>query len=582
MLSNYFRRVPSVFMRLLSAKAPKVVVVGAVAAGGSAAARCRRLNEDSEIVVFEKSLYPSFANCGLPYYVSGAISNRDDLIITPAQEMRDFYNMDVRIRSEVVKIDREKKVVTVVDRNESEERTYEESYDKLILAPGAKPFIPPIPGHESKRIYTLRNLHDMDAIVQAVGDGRGKKAVIVGAGFIGLELAENMLERRLAVTVVEMMDQLCPVFDRELTLPLLKELEKHGADVKLGCSCTGFKDTDHSIIATCNDGSDIEADIVVMAIGVRPDCKMAVDAGLKTNRVGAIIVNEFMQTSDPDIYAAGDTIEKEHFVLKTPAMIPLANPANREGRVAADHIMGHPTKYRGVQGTAILKVFDATVGATGCTERLLKMNSVPYFVVRTQGCSNAGYYPGFNRIHVKCLFDPKDGRLLGAQAVGGVKGVDKRLDVFAMAIQAGMTCHDLEQVELSYAPPFGTAKDIVNMVGFIACGIMEGRQKHIRLEEVIDMTTHTKINPESTVLVDVRHPEEYAEGCMPSAINIPLEVLRKRMNELPKDKVIQTSCRTGMRAYMAALALEHHGFKVENVNGGYEAYDMCFKPCKTH
>lgn len=446
----------------------KLLIVGGVAGGASAAARSRRLSEDADIILFERGPDVSFANCGLPYYIGGEIAEREKLLVTTPERLRTRFKLDVRTRSSVEAIDRSAKKIRV--RDLALGREYDETYDKLILAPGAAPLRPPIPGIDLPGIFTLRNLQDMDRIKERVDDGV-KQAVMVGAGFIGLELVENFVKRGIATTVVELQDQVLPPFDKEMTTPILETLVAKGVAVLLGQSAESFEQTPDGIVVRLKSGERLPAQLVILGVGVRPENKLAVDAGLEVGPRGGIQVNEFLKTSDPDIYAVGDAIEVKDFVSGDPTQVPLAGPANRQGRIAADNIFGRSVKYRGTQGTAIVGVFDLTAAMTGASEKSLRRANRPFCKVYIHPAHHAGYYPGAEQMTLKLLFAPVTGRILGAQAVGGA-GVDKRIDVLAVAIQAGMTVFDLEEMELAYAPQYGSAQDPINMAGFVASGLL--------------------------------------------------------------------------------------------------------------
>src|SRR5262245_13726730 len=448
----------------------KLLIVGGVAGGASAAARARRLSEEAEIVLFERGPDVSFANCGLPYYVGGTIAERGKLLVTTPERLRTRFRLDVRTRSSVEAINRTAKTVRV--RDLASGREYEGGYDKLILAPGAAPLRPPIPGIGLPGIFTLPNLQDVDRIKERVDQGV-RQAVVVGAGFIGLELVENFVRRGVAVTVVELQDQVLPPFDREMTTPILNTLTAKGVTVRLGQAAEGFEPSADGLVVRLRSGERIPAQLVVLGVGVRPENKLAVETGLEVGPRGGIRVNEHLQTSDPDIYAVGDVIEVRDFVTGEPTQVPLAGPANRQGRIAADHIFGRDARYRGTQGTAVVGVFDRTAAMTGASEKTLKRSGLPYRKVYVHPAHHAGYYPGAVPMTLKVLFHPTTGKLLGAQAVGGA-GVDKRIDVLAVAIQAGMTVFDLEEMEPAYAPQYGSAKDPINMAGFVAGGLLRG------------------------------------------------------------------------------------------------------------
>ena len=541
----------------------KIVIVGGVAGGASAAARARRLSEDAEIILIERGPDVSFANCGLPYHIGGKIVERDKLLVVKPELLKARFNLDVRVRSSVEAIDRNAKTVRI--RDLASDREYEESYDKLILAPGAAPLRPPIPGIDLPGIFTLRNLQDMDRIKATIDDGV-KEAVVVGAGFIGLELVENLVRLGVATTVVELQDQVLPPFDQEMTTPLAESLAANGVTLHLGESADAFEQTSDGLVVRLKSGQKLPAQLVALGIGVRPENKLAVDAGLEVGPRGGIRVNDQLQTSDPDIYAVGDAIEVKDFVLEVPTQVPLAGPANRQGRIAADNICGRSSSYRGTQGTAILGLFDLSAAMTGASEKILKRAERPYRMIYVHPANHAGYYPGAEQMTLKLLFDPETGKVLGAQGVGGA-GVDKRIDVLAVAIQAGMTVFDLEEMELAYAPQFGSAKDPINMAGFVAAGLL--RDDHPQ----IDVATLMAMSPsERPFLLDVRTPKEFAAGHFPDSVNIPVDELRSRLSELPTDKEIAAYCKVGQRGYVATRILRQKGFPVLNVSGGYTTY----------
>ncbi len=543
----------------------KLLIVGGVAGGASAAARARRLSEDTEIIVFERGPDVSFANCGLPYYVGGQIAERDKLLITTPERLRERFKLDVRTRSSVESIDRTAKTVRV--RELSTGREYVESYDKLILAPGAAPLRPPLPGIDLPGICTLRNLADVDQIKQRV-DAGVKAAIVVGAGFIGLELVENFVRRGVATTVVELQDQVLPPFDKEMTTPLLETLQSHGVRVLLGESATGFERDGDNVLVQLKSGERLSAQLVVLGIGVRPENKLAVDAGLEVGPRGGIRVNEYLQASDSDIYAVGDAIEVKDFISGDPTQVPLAGPANRQGRLAADNIFGRPASYRGTQGTAIVGVFERTAAMTGASEKSLRRMSRPFRKVYIHPAHHAGYYPGAEAMTLKLLFHSENGLLLGAQAVGGA-GVDKRIDVLAVAIQAGMTVFDLEEMELAYAPQYGSAKDPINMAGFVASGLLRGDHPQLDVEAMLAVSTESK-----PFLLDVRMPSEFAAGSIPGAINIPVDELRARLAELPRERELAVYCQVGQRGYLATRILLQNGIRAANIGGGYKTYRL--------
>lgn len=537
----------------------KLVIIGGVAGGATAAARARRLSEEAQIVVFERGPHVSFANCGLPYHIGGEIANRDSLILQTPESLHARHNLDVRVRHEVLSIDREKREVEVHALETGE--TFRERYDKLILSTGAAPIRPPIPGIEHEKIFTLRTVPDMDRIKAAV-DAGAKSAVVVGGGFIGLEVAENLRHRGVDVTVVEMLPQVMPPIDPEMATPIHQELVAHGVDLRLGDGVKAFADEDGRVAVTLQSGATVVGDLAILSIGVRPESDLAKAAGLELGARGAVRVNDHMLTSDPDIFAVGDAVQVNDFVLDRPTVIPLAGPANRQGRIAADNVFGRGSRYRGTQGTSIVRVFGLTIGTTGSSEKLLRKSQTPYQKVYLHPAHHVGYYPGAAEMHFKLLFAPDNGKILGAQIVGR-EGVDRRVDVIAMAIQAGLTVYDLEEAELAYAPPFGAAKDAVNMAGFIAGNELRGDTVTVHADEL-----------DGAFLLDVRDPEEHATGAIPGATLIPLNTLRDRHAELPNDRRIVAYCKVGMRGYLATRTLRQLGYDAANLSGGYTTYQM--------
>ncbi|MBI3411647.1 MAG: FAD-dependent oxidoreductase [Planctomycetes bacterium] len=545
----------------------KLLIVGGVAGGASAAARARRLSEEAQIVLFERGPDVSFANCGLPYYVGGEIAEREKLLVVTPERLRTRFKLDVRTRISVEQIDRSAKKLRV--RDLSNGREYEEAYDKLILAPGAAPLRLPIPGIDLPGIFTLRNLQDVDRIKQRVDQGV-KQVVVVGAGFIGLELVENFVRRGIATTVVELQEQVLPPFDKEMTTPIAEQLAAKGVSVLLGQSAEAFETTADGLMVHLKSGQRLPAQLVILGVGVRPDNKLAVDAGLKVGPRGGIRVNEQLQTSDPDIYAVGDAIEVKDFVMGEPTQVPLAGPANRQGRIAADHVFGHLSRYRGTQGTAIVRVFELTAAMTGASEKTLQRAKRAYRKVYIHPTNHAGYYPGAKAMTLKLLFDPTTGKVLGAQAIGGA-GVDKRIDVLAVAIQASMTVYDLEEMELAYSPQYGSAKDPINMAGFVAGGILRGDHPQVDVDAVLSASPGTR-----AFLVDVRTSQEFAGGHIPGALNIPVDDLRSRLGELPRDRQIAVYCQVGQRGYLATRVLLQSGFNAVNIGGGFKTYKLFF------
>lgn len=554
----------------------KLVIVGGVAGGASAAARARRLSESAEIVLFERGPDVSFANCGLPYYLGGEIVDRSKLLVVTPQRMRERFRLDVRTRSSVERIDRAAKRVRV--RELSTGREYNESYDKLILAPGAAPIRPDLPGIDLPAVEVLRNLDDTDRIHARLAAGV-QRAVVIGAGFIGLEMVENLVRRGVQTTLVELQNQVLPPLDREMTQPIAATLAKQKVRLILADSAEAFEPDGDGVQVRLRSGARLPADLVVLGVGVRPENDLAREAGLEIGPRGGIRVDEGMQTSDPDIYAVGDAVEIRDFVSGTPTQVPLAGPANRQGRIAADRVFGRDSRFRGTQGTAIVKVFDTVAAMTGLSEKALVRLGKPLLKCYVHPLNHAGYYPGAEQMTLKLLFDPADGKLLGAQAVGG-HGVDKRIDVLAVAIQAGMTVYDLEEVELCYAPQFGSAKDAVNMAGFVAAGLLRGDHPQFSAEQVAPPASAAdgqgaaaKDNDEAEpFLLDVRTPEEFDAGHVPGAVNIPIDELRERLAELPADQPIAAYCQVGQRGYLATRILLQSGYRVANLSGGYRSY----------
>jgi NADPH-dependent 2,4-dienoyl-CoA reductase/sulfur reductase-like enzyme/rhodanese-related sulfurtransferase len=549
----------------------KLLIVGGVAGGASAAARARRLSEDAEIILFERGPDVSFANCGLPYFLGGEIRERDKLLVVTPERLRTRFKLDLRVRTSVEAIARSAKKVRV--RDLASGREYEESYDKLILAPGAAPISPPLPGIDLPGVFTLRNLQDMDRIKAKLDQGV-RQTVVVGAGFIGLELVENFVRRGITTTVVELQDQVLPPFDKEMTTPIAEHLAAKGVSLLLGQSAEAFEQGPDGLTVRLKSGQQLPAQLVILGVGVRPENKLAVSAGLEVGPRGGIRVNEHLQTSDPDIYAVGDAIEVKDFVTGEPAQVPLAGPANRQGRIAADNIFGRDSRYRGTQGTAIVRVFERTAALTGASEKALLRAKRPYRKVYVHPTHHASYYPGAEAMTLKLLFDPETGKVLGAQAVGGA-GVDKRIDVLAVAIQAGLTVFDLEEMELAYSPQYGSAKDPINMAGFVAGGLLRGEHPQVDVETVL-------VTPgsERPFLLDVRTPQEFAAGHVPDAVNIPVDELRSRLGELPHGREIAVYCQVGQRGYLATRILRQAGFDAVNVSGGYKTYTL-FQPSKT-
>ncbi len=547
--------------------AKKVVIVGGVAGGATTAARLRRLDEQTEIVMIERGEYISFANCGLPYYIGGAIQERDALLVQTVEGMSKKFNMDIRNLSEVTRIDRERKVVEIKNLKTGE--TYEESYDVLVLSPGASPIKPPIPGiNEAEALFTLRNIPDTDKIKAYVDEQQPKKATVIGGGFIGVEMAENLWERGVEVTLVEMADQIMAPIDFEMASILHQHLREKGVNLVLEDGVKSFEKNGR--IINLNSGKQIDTDLVILAIGVAPENKLAKEAGLELGLRGAIRVNERLQTADESIYAIGDAIEVKDYINGQATHIPLAWPANRQGRIVADHINGIDSKYQGTLGTSIAKVFDMTVAATGNNEKTLKRLGISYDVVHVHPSSHAGYYPGAFPIALKLIFDRETGRIFGAQAVS-YDGADKRIDVLATAIKGGMTIFDLPDLELAYAPPYSSAKDPVNMAGYAAKNIAEGLVETVQWHEINDILA------DGGYLIDVREPIERDMGMIEGSVNIPLGELRDRLDEIPT-KEVYVYCQVGLRGYLATRILMQAGFKVRNLDGGYKTYSCVYEP----
>jgi NADPH-dependent 2,4-dienoyl-CoA reductase/sulfur reductase-like enzyme/rhodanese-related sulfurtransferase len=498
----------------------------------------------------------------MPYYVGGEIKSRDKLLVAPIEMLRQRHRLDVRTRSEVVTVDRSKKHVLVRDLETDTE--YTETYDKLIIATGASPFRPPISGIDGPRVLELRDLSDADVMHEYATSG-AERAVIVGAGFIGIEVAENLVRRGIKTTIVELGDQILPPWDREMIAPLEDHVRQQGVELRLKDSAVGFEESDHGLNIQFDSGDSIEAAFAVVCIGVRPESKLAADAAIQCGPHGGIIVNDHMQTSDANVYAVGDVTQVNDFVTKDPVQIPLAGPANRQGRIAADHIFDRSSAYRGTQGTAIVGVFGRTAAMTGQSEKALVRAGSSFEKVYVHPVDHAGYYPGAQGMTLKLLFNPTDGAILGAQCVGG-NGVDKRIDIIAMAIQAGLSVYDLEESELCYAPQYGHAKDPINMAGFVASGVLRGDQPIVHADQL------TVPTDESHFVLDVRTEGEFADGHLPGATNIPVEQLRERLDEVPRGQKIAAYCKVGQRGYLATRILNQHGFDAENLSGGYTTW----------
>jgi len=542
----------------------RIAIVGGVAGGASAATRARRLSEQAEITVFERGPYVSFANCGLPYHVAGVIADRSRLLVQTPESLRARFGLDVRVNTEVLRIDREAKELVVRERASG--REYRHAYDALVLSPGAEPIRPPILGVNDPRVLTLRSMEDMDRVLEIVDQRAPLTALVVGAGYIGLEMAEALVHRGVRVVLVERLPHVMGVADPEMVAPLHEELRRNGVELRLGVCVEAIDIHADWLEARLSDGSLVSCGLVLLAVGVRPETKLAREAGLEIGSSGGIRVDAHMRTSDPAIWAVGDAVEVTDLVRQTPALIALAGPAHRQGRIAADNILGRNSRYTGTQGTAICKLFDLAFAMTGASEAGLQRAEVPYRRIYVHPADHAAYYPGAQPISLKLLFDPKDGRILGAQAVGAA-GVDKRIDVIATALRAGLTVFDLADLELCYAPPFGSAKDPVNMAGLVASNVLQGDVELWEPEEL------EALSP-GKALLDVRTVQEFREGTIPGASCVPVDDLRGRLAELPKEKELLLFCQAGQRAYLAARLLAQRGFRVRNLSGGYKRYLM--------
>lgn len=548
------------------------LIIGGVAGGATVAARLRRMDEKANIVLFERGKYVSYANCGLPYYIGDTINNREKLFVQTVKGFTDRFRIDIRTEQEVTAIRPDKKEVEV--KNLSTGEIYTETYDKLVLSPGAEPLRPGIEGIGSKKIFTLRNVPDTDTIKNYINIEKPKRAIVVGGGFIGLEMAENLHDLGIQVDVVEMANQVMAPLDFSMAAIVHQQLTDKGVGLHLEDGVSRFEEKDGGVTVHLRSGKQIATDMVLLSIGVRPETKLAKEAGLAIGERGGIAVNDYMQTSDADIYALGDATEVKNLVTGQPSLIPLAGPANKQGRIVADNIIfGNKKKYAGSIGTSIAKVFDLTVAATGANAKLLQRNNIPYTSSYTHGASNAGYYPGAVPMSIKILFDPENGKLLGAQIVG-FNGVDKRIEMLEQVIQRGGTVYDLTELEHAYAPPYSSAKDPVNMAGFVAENILKGKSQIIQWRELAEL-------PANTIRIDVRTRDEHKLGSIPGFINIPVDELREHLDELPKDKLIVVSCAVGLRGYLAYRILVQNGFKnVRNLSGGYKTWSVATAPVK--
>jgi len=540
----------------------KIIIVGGVAGGASTAARLRRLDENANIIMFEKGEYISFANCGLPYHIGGTISEREKLIVTSVESMSNKFNIDIRNFSEVVKIDKKNKTVTV--KNHKTNEIYEENYDNLVLSPGASPIKPPISGiNDCDNLFILRNIPDTDKIKNFINENKPKHVTVVGGGFIGLEMLENLYDLGLNLTLVEASEQVMAPLDIEMASIIHEHIVDKGIQVILKDGVNSFENNGKKIVLA--SGKEINTDMIILSIGVKPETNIAKECGLKLNQRGAIVVDKYMKTSDNNIYALGDAVEIMDFVNKKPTMIPLAWPANRQGRIVADNICGKKSEYKGSLGSSVAKVFDYTVATTGNNEKTLKKLGINYEVIHIHPSSSASYYPGAFPISYKMTFDPKDGKIFGAQGVG-INGVEKRIDIIATAIKGNLNIYDLQDVEVCYAPPYNSAKDPVNMLGYYAENIIEKNVNVIQWYEV------DKLDNNNSIILDIREEFELATGVIENSINIPLTVLRHRLNEIPKNKMICVTCQVGLRGYIACRILSQNGFDCANIDGGIKTY----------
>jgi NADPH-dependent 2,4-dienoyl-CoA reductase/sulfur reductase-like enzyme/rhodanese-related sulfurtransferase len=547
----------------------KIIIIGGVAGGASAAARARRLSEEAEIIVVERGPYVSFANCGLPYFVGGEITDENKLLVQTPDSLRQRFNLDVRVFTEAVRIDRQAQHVEL--RDLTSETTYWESYDALVLATGAAPLKPPIPGIERPGHFTVRNIPDVEAIRAWIEDHHAQRAVIVGGGYIGLEMVEQLHRHGLLVALAEALPQVMAPLDPDMAVWLHEELRGHGVMLHLGDGVAAFEppradEEAAASVVVLKSATRLPADIVILGLGVRPEVGLACHAGLEIGERGGIRVNTHLQTSDPHIWAVGDAVEVRDAVTGAWSLIPLAGPANRQGRMAVDHIFGRSACYRGTWGTAILRLFNLTAACTGASEKTLRRAGIPFDVVHLHPASHAGYYPGAHPMALKVMFARDSGRLLGAQAVGG-DGVDKRIDVLATALQAGMTASELADLELAYAPPFSSAKDPVNLAGMVIQNVLGGDVEIVQWHEV------AALDPDKSIILDVRDDTERRQGHLPGSIHIPLSQLRSRMCELPLDHEIIAYCRSGQRSYYACRILSQHGYRVRNLTGAYRTWD---------
>ncbi len=538
----------------------KTIIIGGVAGGATAAARLRRLDEKAEIIILERGEYVSFANCGLPYYIGGVITDREDLTLQTPESFKERFNIDVRVLNEAVKISPDTKTVTVKILRTGE--TYEETYDNLILSMGAEPIRPNIEGADGSNVFTLRNIPDTLKIKNYINTAKPRSAVVIGGGYIGVEMAENLAQTGLKVAIVELADHLIAPLDFDMAADVHRYIKSKGIYLHLN---NGVKAINGNTVVLQN--GEITADMIIMSVGVRPETAIAKDCGIELNRRGSIVVNNKMQTNIPNIYAVGDAVEVEDFITKKPAFIPLAGPANKQGRIAADNIAGYESIYTGTQGSAVLKLFDMTVATTGLNEKSATAAGIDYDKTYTYSASHATYYPGAAQMSIKALWDKKTLKIIGAQIVG-FDGVDKRMDVLATAIRLGAKITDLTTLELCYAPPFGSAKDPVNMLGFVAENIVSGKLKQFFWHDVENLARDG-----SVFLLDTRTPFEVMQGKIDGFVNIPLDELRQRLDEIPKDKPIYVHCHSGLRSYLACRILTGNGYNCYNLAGGWRLYE---------
>lgn len=541
----------------------ELMIIGGGAGGPAAASRTRRLDEEAVIGMFERGQHISYGHCGLPYYIGGAIQDREDLLISTPEKFKDLYNVDVHVRSEVKKILTEAKQIEIEDLTTGE--TYTQEYDNLILASGSSPIRPPLSGIDLEGIFTLRNLTNADDISQFISQKKPTSAVVVGGGFIGLEMAENLNHQNIDVTIVEMLDQVMPPLDKEMADPLHHTLMLHGVELALSDPVAEFERQDEQIVVKLKSGREIKCGMVILSIGVKPNLELAKSAGLDIGEAGGIKVDEHMQSSDPHIYAVGDAVETTHLVTGKPAVIPLAGPASRQARIAVDNIYGRDVKYKGTLGTSLVKVFETTVGTVGVNEKTLKKLGMEYQKCYIQPFSHVTYYPDAAPMSVKLLFHPDSGRILGSQIVGS-EGVDKRIDSLATAISAGMTVEDLSHLEMGYVPQYGSAKEVLNVAGYVASNILNGDMPVAHWDQM------DKLLDGDGVFLDIRDEDVIGMGVVPGAINIPLHQLRHRLDELPKDVPIYVYCNVGVESYIAIRTLVQHGFDARNMSGGYGIY----------